>query len=154
SVRIYCQKPDSFYRFTEILSRAGLNERAGRELTPADLEQLLTLGAVHLDDENYVVAPIFDVSVALLDLDVSPETIRAAANIISDSMHSMVLQLNGVMRTGVVEPFRQLHEHLDPETAERFENTLRSLRQLTLDAVVAQFQVALNHLAAPDRRSR
>lgn len=139
---------------TEILSRAGLDERSGRELSTTDIEQLLALEAIRPDEDDYLVSPTFDVSVALLDLDVSPTTIRAAADIISDSMHAMVLQLNGVMRTGVVEPFRQQHEQLDPKAAEHFENTLRSLRQLTLDAVIAQFQVALNDLAAPPRSPR
>lgn len=140
---------------TEVLDRDGLHLRAGRVLTDAELGELCTLGAVQADDPgSYVVMPTFDVSVALLDLDVSATTIRAASDIIAESMNTMVRQLGVLMRTDVVEPFRKQHEGADPEAVEHFESTLRSLRQLSLDAVIAQFQVALNNLATPTREAR
>jgi len=138
----------------EVLDRSGLHQRAGRDLTDAELDELLALGAVQIDDDgSYIVTPTFDVSVALLQLDVSPSTLRAAGAIISDSMHAMVGQLNTLMRTDVVAPFRQRPD-ASPTDLEKFEATMQSLRQLTLDAVIAQFQVALNHLASPERRNR
>ncbi len=140
---------------TEVLDRDGIHARAGRVLTDAELDELRTLGAVQVEDSaTYVVMPTFDVSVALLDLDVSPATIRAATDIIADSMDSMVRQLGALMRTDVVEPFRKAHEGADATAVEQFENTVRSLRQLSLDAVVAQFQVALNKLVTPTRGGR
>ncbi|MGN6721083.1 MAG: MerR family transcriptional regulator [Marmoricola sp.] len=140
---------------TEVLDREGLHVRAGRVLTDPELDELRALGAVRAEGPGtYVVMPTFDVSVALLDLDVSPATIRAAADIIADSMSTMVRQLGGLMRTDVVEPFRKQHEGSDPDAVEHFESTLRSLRQLSLDAVIAQFQVALNNLATPARGAR
>ncbi|MGN6162013.1 MAG: MerR family transcriptional regulator [Marmoricola sp.] len=138
----------------ETLDRAGLNFRAGRALTDAQVDELQTLGAIQPDAEGYVVMPTFDVAVALFDLDVSPEALRTATDIISEAMTTMVRQLGVVMRTDVVEPFRKQHENADPAAVEQFENTLRSLRQLTLDAVVAQFQLALNKFAAPEGRAR
>ena len=139
----------------EVLDRDGLHLRAGRALTDAELEELRVLGAVHPEGSDaYLVTPIFDVCVALFELDVSPSTIRNAAEIVADSMQTMVRQLGVLMRTDVIEPFRKQHEDADTAAVEQFENTVRSLRQLSLDAVVAQFQVALNDLATPDRGAR
>lgn len=135
---------------TEVLSAEALSLRAGRVLTAAELAQLAELGVIREQSPDaYAVLPTFEVSVALFDLDVSLETVREAAGIISESMHTMVNRLQGVMRTGVVDPFRERHGD-DPAAAEQFQETLRSLRQLSLDAVIAQFQIALNDLAVPD----
>lgn len=138
----------------ETLDREGLHVRAGRPLTDAELAELLDLEAVRdLGSGSYVVMPTFDVSVALFDLDVSPATIHEANDIIAESMHTMVRRLGEVMRARVVEPFRREHEGAEPEAVAQFENTVRSLRQLSLDAVIAQFQVALNDFATPAERT-
>jgi DNA-binding transcriptional MerR regulator len=139
----------------EVLDRDGVEVRAGRTLTDAELDELRALGAVQVEgSDSYVVMPTFDVSVAMFDLDISPSTIRAAADIIAESMGGMVQQLGMLMRTDVVEPFRKQHENADPAAVEHFESTVRSLRQLSLDAVIAQFQLALNNLASPTRGAR
>ena len=136
----------------ETLDREGLDARAGRPLSSAELEELLALEAVQdLGSGAYVVLPTFDVSIALFDLDVAPGIIHEASDIIAESMHTMVRRLGEVMRHGVVEPFRRQHEDADPEAVAQFENTVRSLRQLSLDAVIAQFQVALNDFATVDQ---
>lgn len=138
---------------SEVLGRDELSQRAGRALTDVEISEMLSLGAIRPQDSAaYVVLPTFDVCVALLDLDVSSDTIQAASDIIAESMHTMVDQLRAVMRTGVVEPFRARPR--DPDAVAQFEDTLRSLRQLSLDAVIAQFQVALNDLATPERTNR
>ena len=140
---------------TEVVDRDGLHARAGRVLTDSELDELLTLGAVQAGTAGtFVVTPTFDVHIALFDLDVSASTIRAANAIVADSMQTMVGQLSSLLRTDVIEPFRKQHEGVDPAAVEHFESTVRSLRQLSLDAVIAQFQVALNKLATPDRGAR
>lgn len=134
----------------EVLTHDEINARAGRPLTDDEVKELLSLGAIQEQDAGtYAVQPTFDVFVALFDLDVSPDTIHAADEIIADSMHAMVQQLGAVMRTDVIEPFRR--RHADAEAVAQFENTVRSLRQLSLEAVIAQFQIALNDLTSPDR---
>lgn len=139
----------------EAVDREGLDARAGRVLTDAELDELLTLGAVRPGSAgDFVVTPTFEVNIALFDLDVSPTTIRAANNIVADSMEMMVGQLSSLMRTDVIEPFRKQHDGADPAAVEHFEDTVRSLRQLSLDAVIAQFQAALNKLATPERGAR
>lgn len=139
----------------EVLDRDGLDQRAGRALTDSELDQLLTLTAVRREpDGSFSVMPTFDVCVGLFDLHVSPSTIQAAGDIIGTSMQRMVGELRVLMRSDVIEPFRRDHQGSDPAALEQFENTVRSLRQLSLDAVVAQFQVALNTFATPDRGAR
>lgn len=141
----------------DALDRAGLDLRAGRRLTDADVDELCVLGALEpqpTQPTGYIATPTFDVCVALLDLDVAPSTIQSAGEIIAEAMNTMVRQLGVLMRADVVEPFRKRHEGADPAVVEQFENTVRSLRQLSLDAVVAQFQIALNNFATPEGRSR
>lgn len=137
----------------EALDREGLDARAGRALTATELDELLALGAVKdAGADGYLVMPTFDVSIALFDLDVAAGTIHEANDIIAESMRSMVRQLGEVMRAHVVEPFRREHQGADADAVAEFENTVRALRQLSLDAVIAQFQVALNDLVAVDPR--
>jgi DNA-binding transcriptional MerR regulator len=115
----------------EELTRKQLEEKAGRRLS-ADEKR----------GKSYVALPHLDVGLGLLDLDVPEESLEAAGEAIRRHMESLVEELTDILRTFMLQPFREHGE--DPEEAERLRQTLPRLRQLTLEAVVAGFQRAAN----------
>ena len=126
----------------EELTRKDLEEKAGRRLSADDLRLLLVLGAVERRGKAYVALPHLDVGLGLLDLDVPEESLEAAGEAIRRHMEALVEELTDILRTSVLQPFREHGE--SPEEAERLRETLPRLRRLTLEAVVAGFQRAAN----------
>jgi DNA-binding transcriptional MerR regulator len=124
----------------EELTRRQLEEKAGRRLSADELRLLVVLGAVERRGKTYVALPHLEVGLGLLDLDVPEESLDAAGEAIRRHMEALVEELTDILRTSVLQPFREHGE--DPEEAERLEQTLPRLRQLTLEAVVAGFQRA------------
>jgi DNA-binding transcriptional MerR regulator len=126
----------------EEMTRRQLEERAGRRLSAEDLRLLVVLGAVERRGKSYVALPHLEVGLGLLDLDVPEESLNAAGEAIRRHMEALVEELTDILRTSVLQPFREHGE--DPEEAERLQRTLPRLRRLTLEAVVAGFQRAAN----------
>jgi DNA-binding transcriptional MerR regulator len=126
----------------EELTRRQLEEKAGRRLSADDLRLLVVLGAVEKRGKSYVALPHLDVGLGLLDLDVPEESLEAAGEAIRRHMEALVEELTDILRTFMLQPFREHGE--DPEEADRLRHTLPRLRQLTLEAVVAGFQRAAN----------
>ena len=92
--------------------------------------------------KSYVALPHLEVGLGLLDLDVPEESLNAAGEAIRRHMESLVEELTDILRTFMLQPFREQGE--DPAEAERIRETLPRLRQLTLEAVVGGFQQAAN----------
>ncbi|WP_346386595.1 MerR family transcriptional regulator [Nocardioides sp.] len=126
----------------EELTRRQLDARAGRRLTEADLQLLVRLGLVEPAARGFTVTPNLRIGLDLLSLGISADGVGAAGDAIQRHMVSLVEELTEVLRTQVLEPYRR--EPHAPEDAERLEQTLPRLRQLTLEAVVAGFQRAAN----------
>jgi DNA-binding transcriptional MerR regulator len=124
------------------LSRRDLEQRAGRRLSADDLRLLLFLGAIERRGKSYVALPHLEVGLGLLDLDVPEESLNAAGEAIRRHMEALVEELTDILRTQVVQPFRE--QGASPEEAARLRETLPRLRRLTLEAVVAGFQRAAN----------
>jgi DNA-binding transcriptional MerR regulator len=124
------------------LSRRELEERAGRRLSADDLRLLVVLGSVERRGKSYVALPHLEVGLGLLDLDVPEESLNAAGEAIRRHMEALVEELTDILRTQLVQPFREHGE--SPEDADRLRRTLPQLRRLTLEAVVAGFQRAAN----------
>ncbi len=124
------------------LSRRELEDRAGRKLSADDLRLLLVLGSVQRRGKSYVALPTLEVGLGLLDLDVPEESLNAAGEAIRRHMEALVEELTDILRTFMLQPFREQGE--DPAEAERIRETLPRLRQLTLEAVVGGFQQAAN----------
>lgn len=133
----------------EIVDRAELDARAGRTLSAADLDTLERLGTVRRTGERYLVMPTFMVGVGLLDIEIPTATAEAAGAAIREAMDDLVQRLSEIMRTEIIEPFRA-HNHELTDAAE-LERMMTSLRRLTLDAVVANFQLAANRLTDATR---
>ena len=124
------------------LTRRELEERAGRKLSADDLRLLVVLGSVQRRGKSYVALPTLEVGLGLLDLDVPEESLNAAGEAIRRHMEALVEELTDILRTFMLQPFREQGEN--PAEAERIRETLPQLRQLTLEAVVGGFQHAAN----------
>ncbi|MCZ4498726.1 MAG: MerR family regulatory protein [Marmoricola sp.] len=128
----------------EVLDRAELEERAERVLSDEDLGVLEQLGALRPVEHGYEIRPTFEVGVGLLDLKIPLHATAAAGTAIREAMDDLARRLNQIMRTEVIAPFRE-HNHELTDGAD-LEDMMSSLRRLTLDAVVANFQAAANKL--------
>src|SRR5690606_37218224 len=125
-----------------VVSRSELEEVAGRKLSPADVDLLVALGALARSGHKFETLPALRVSLDLIELDIPVEAMRAAGASIARHMQSLAEELTEIMKRDVVAPFRA-----QPHTTEEvraFEGTVARLRQLTIEALVTQFQRAAN----------
>ncbi len=132
----------------QIVSREELARHAGRPLSEENLTMLEQLGTTRRVGEGaearYEILPTFDVGVGLLDLQVPLSTAKAAGDAIREAMNDLVDRLRDIMRTDIIEPLRS-EDHTVADAAD-LERTMTRLRQLTLDAVVGNFQQAARRL--------
>ena len=124
-----------------VVDRSDLEQRAGRPLDGKDLAMLIRLGALREAGEGFRIGATFDVGLQLLELDIPSESMEAAGAAIRLHMDALVIELRDVLRTRVLAPLRE--HQTDPDQLAR---TMIRLRQLTLDALVANFQQALDDL--------
>jgi DNA-binding transcriptional MerR regulator len=125
------------------VDRDELERRAGRALTVRDLRTLERLGTIRAVDDKYEAGPTFEVGVDLLDLDIPVASMEAAGEAIRRHMDALILELRDILRVQVLAPLRAQQAETDPD---EFARTMTRLRQLTLDAVVGNFQQAANGL--------
>lgn len=125
------------------LTRRQLEKKAGRKLGDDDLDVLVRVGSVERHgDDDFVALANLDVGVRLLDVDVPRESLGLAEQAISRHMEALADELTTILHTQVLEPYRR--QAASPEDAVRLEQTVSTLRQLTLEAVVSGFQRAAN----------
>jgi DNA-binding transcriptional MerR regulator len=135
-----------------LVDRAELERQAGRPLSSEDLSMLERLGTVRVVEDGYEVAPTFEVGVGLLDVDIPIESMEAAGEAIQRHMDALVIELQEILRRRVLGPMRDRHDpNADPD---RFAQHMSRLRQLTFDAIVANFQQAASGLADGSLTSR
>ncbi|HEY9562362.1 MAG TPA: MerR family transcriptional regulator [Nocardioides sp.] len=130
----------------EELSRAKLEERAGRKLSAKDIDLLIAMRSIEKSGRSFVPQPAFRVGVDLIDLDIPPGSMVAAGEAIHEHIGELAKDLTSIMRTQVLAPFRS-SQHT-AEEARAFEATVARLRQLTIEAVVTEFQRTANDLIA------
>ncbi len=127
---------------TETLTRAELDARVGRKLTAADTAWLEQIGAIRTIEDGFELQMTFAIASELLDLDIPRRATTDADAAIRGHMDALVVELTEIVRTQVLAPFRA--EQRSESERVRFETSLRVLRQLTLEALVAAFQRASN----------
>ena len=136
------------------LTRAELEERAGRPLDDREVVLLEKIGSIERRgsgaEASYVAMPNLAIGVELLDMDIPEDAVEAAGEAIRRHMTALADELTVVLREGVLAPYRR--EAHSPEDAERLRGTMSRLRQLTLEAVVAGFQRAANAVIARSLR--
>ncbi len=133
------------------VDRGALERRAGRALTDEELALLVVMGALEETGEGtYLAAPNLETGLELLDLDVSGESLGAAAEAIRRHMEALAEELTTILRTQVLQPYRRTARASgqSAEQAAQMEHTVSRLRQLTLEAVVTGFQRAANAVIA------
>lgn len=126
------------------LDRAGLEKRAGRKLTDAEIDYLVEGGHLARTSDGFESRATLEVALAVLELDLPLQSIEAAGAAIRRHMEDLALELRGVLRTYVLPEVRARLNASD-DTAE-FERTMSRLRQLTLEAVASNFQTATDGL--------
>lgn len=125
------------------VDHAELELRAGRPLSVRDLRILERIGTIRPVDDKYEAGATFEVGVDLLDLDIPVTSIEAAGEAISRHMDALILELRDILRAQVLAPMRSQQVATDTE---EFGRTMTRLRQLTLDALIGNFQQAANGL--------
>lgn len=128
----------------EVVDRAGLDARAERTLSDAEVDVLVRVQALREREAGYEVLPPFDTAVRMVELGLPQEAYLSAAESIGRHMDELVDELTQTLRTYVVSPVR--HAKLSEDEAADFEERFNRLRQLTLEAVVAGFQRAANQV--------
>lgn len=127
----------------ETMSRAQLDDLAGRPLTDRDLDDLTRIGVVvPRPDGDYDVLPVAREAVETLDLGTPIEAIVEANTAVRRRMGELADELTQILRDRVIPHLPESSD--DPE---RLDRVVTSLRSLTLDAVVLGFQRAANHVA-------
>ncbi|GAB3254336.1 MerR family transcriptional regulator [Alteromonas gracilis] len=126
------------------LTRRELESRAGRALSDAEVDRLVTLGVCRRQGDRFSPQPAFEAGVAALDLDIPEESFVEAAEAIERHMDALVDDLTEILRRRVVAPYRDRpREEQDPAA---FEHTMATLRRITLEGVVSGFQRAANQV--------
>ncbi len=129
----------------ERVSRAELDERAGRPLDTTALDVLLAIGVLERDGEQFAMQPGFDAAVRVLELDISPAGVTAAGFAIKRHTEALAEELTDIFARQVIGPYRAQEQHSSEEAA-AFQAAIVRLRELTLEAVVSGFQRASNQV--------
>lgn len=129
----------------EVVTRRQLEARAGRRLDDETLERLrATLAIQETEDGRFELLPGFEVGIKSLDLDIPVDSLVAAGEAINRHMEELADELTSVLKDRVLTPY--LESDKSEADKARFEQTMESLRQLTLEAVVGGFQRAANQV--------
>ncbi|MGO4257879.1 MerR family transcriptional regulator [Marmoricola sp. RAF53] len=129
----------------EVLTRRQLETRAGRKLDDEAILRLASMMSINeVDDGRYEVLPAFEVGVKCLDLPIPLDSMVAAGEAINRHMDELADELTAVLKDRVLTPYLESPKTEDDKA--RFEQTMSSLRQLTLEAVVGGFQRAANQV--------
>ncbi|MGW1271010.1 MerR family transcriptional regulator [Streptomyces sp. NPDC002491] len=96
-----------------------LQRRAGRTLDEEDLDRLVAMDVVHRDGDGYGVDPgLLRLGVRLLDVPLSPQSIRAARTVLLDHARAAAHELSRLLREEVPErdaqAVRSLSAHMQP----------------------------------------
>jgi DNA-binding transcriptional MerR regulator len=129
----------------ERMSRAEVDDRAGRPIDAATLEVLLAIGVIEQRGDEFELQPGFDAAAKVLELDISPDGITAAGFAIKRHTEAMAEELTEIFARQVIGPYRA-QQHHTPEEAKAFQAAIVQLRQLTIEAVVSGFQRASNQV--------
>ncbi len=129
----------------ERVTRAEVDQRAGRPLGWDSLDVLLDIGVLERDGSDFQLLPGFDAAVNVLALDISFDGIAAAGSAIRRHTEALAEELTEIFAEQVIGPYRAQDHHTSKEAA-AFQETIVELRQLTLEAVVSGFQRASNQV--------
>ena len=122
-----------------------LEHEAGRPLSQAELDHLVTLGAVERGPEpgRFRVNPAsLSLCLQFLDLPVTFETVRAAKEVIDEHTSLAAQQLQALFREAVWKPYQE--GPATPEDRRQLTELLDRTKPLLTQAVVTAFQQAVS----------
>ncbi|WP_035805171.1 MerR family transcriptional regulator [Kitasatospora mediocidica] len=121
-----------------------LSRRTGRELSPADLEQLVAMGALQRTDQETVFTldpGLLPLGARVLDLPIPLETIVTARAVVRLHSRAAARELNRLFRETVWKPFR---ESAPAEAeVERMRELTTRIEPLLTQALVTAFHRSL-----------
>jgi hypothetical protein len=127
----------------EELSRAGLEQRAGRPLSEADLETLAALGVVEPAGRGAFRASMsqLGVGLGLLDLGYPIEAARAAASVYAAHGRAIAEELYELFRTKVWPVYKE--QGVTPET---IQEVVERLKPLSIASLVQAYESGMDEL--------
>jgi hypothetical protein len=127
----------------EELSRAELDQRAGRALSAADLETLAALGVVRTAGRGQVLVSMsqLGVGLGLLDLGYPIEAARAAAEVYAVHGRAIAEELYELFRTKVWPVYKE--QGVSPET---IQEVVERLKPLSIASLVQAYEGGMDEL--------
>ncbi len=127
----------------EELSRAELDQRAGRDLSAADLETLVALGVVQTAGRGrfQVSMSQLGVGLGLLDLGYPIEAARAAAEVYAVHGRAIAEELYELFRTKVWPVYKE--QGVSPET---IQEVVERLKPLSIASLVQAYESGMDDL--------
>jgi hypothetical protein len=127
----------------EELSRAALEQRAGRSLSPADLETLTALGVVRQVGRGRVRVSRsqLGVGLGLLDLGYPIEAARAAAQVYAAHGRAIAEELYELFRTMVWPVYKE--QGVSPE---KIQEVVERLKPLSIASLVQAYEAGMDEL--------
>ncbi|WP_441246795.1 MerR family transcriptional regulator [Kitasatospora sp. McL0602] len=128
----------------EEATRAQLERRAGRELSDADVDRLVAMGALHRTEapEVFKIDPgLLPLGVRVLDVPIPLETLVAARAVVRLHSQATAHDLHRLFRETVWKPYRES----DPAPAEleRMKALTDQIQPMVVQALVTAFQRSL-----------
>ncbi|MFF1904975.1 MerR family transcriptional regulator [Kitasatospora sp. NPDC058218] len=138
----------------EELSRGQLERRAGRELSPTQLERLAAMGALErtADPEVFRVDPgLLPLGVRILDVPIPLETLLAARAVVLEHSRATAQELQRLFRETVWKPYRESEPA--PAELERMKGLTDHIQPMVAQALVTAFQRSLREELGEAARS-
>ena len=137
---------------TEDLSRAELDERAGRSLSDDDLQTLTSLGVVTPARGRYRVASAhLSIGLTLIDFGFPPEAALAASKVYAEHGRAIAEEIHEVFRTQVWPAYKE--KGMPPE---RLQELVERLKPISIAGLVSAYEAAVNETKREsiERRTR
>src|SRR5262245_54627274 len=125
------------------MSRAALEQRAGRPLSTADLETLTALGVVRQAGRGRIRVSMsqLGVGLGLLELGYPIEAARAAAEVYADHGRAIAEELYELFRTKVWPVYKE--QGVSPET---IQEVVERLKPLSIASLVQAYEAGMDEL--------
>ncbi|MER5813377.1 MerR family transcriptional regulator [Streptomyces sp. NPDC002033] len=124
------------------LSRAELEQRAGRSLSEGDLRRLAAMNVLAGAGDGFRVdVGLLRLGVALLDVPIAHETILAARTVLMEHARTAAHELTALFRDEVWGPFTEGES--DPERVESMKALSAHMQPMVVQALVTAFQRSL-----------
>jgi DNA-binding transcriptional MerR regulator len=126
----------------EVISRAELDERAGRKLTDDELESLEIMGIVKAAGRRYeVVRSYLSVGIGLIDVGYPTDAAVAVQKVYAAHGRAIAEELNQVFRTMVLPVYKE-----QGVPSEQIQDVVERLKPLSIAALVASYEMAVDEM--------